>query len=387
METANSEERELASKTRHISRNFIAKHGKSVSLDDMLAELQKHFSQEQMEEVVGCIKWSVAIGSYEVAAKGKRDKLIIKMSEENYAREREAQYSSGFADELETSAARVEGLVRHWPTVGSFREELLRTLLQNAVPDRYHVATGFLYGCDSQFDIIIYDRIEYAPRFRAGDLVVIDRQAVKAIFEVKSTLTAAVLREALDHLDAADPSMDIDAPPIFRGVFAYKSTIRTKKILSVMKEVYGPEGFNGVMLSTLRQIVTTVCVQKATLVLSGVMHSNNKRLVPSLRVVESSLGRTPQVALMFDVLRSYLRGPGPAITDTLPLSWPLFPELTYSVEPVFDGVWGPYFLEDDQPEGIADLYAEADALRRWSDGEAWRLGELRDLHRSKRRAI
>jgi hypothetical protein len=259
---------------------------------------------------------------------------------------------------------------------GGFREELLRVLLQKNMPDRYHVATGFLYGLPRQIDIIIYDRIDYAPLFRAGDLVVVERIAVRAVIEVKSTLNNAELRSSLCLMDELDTSLDGEAP-IFRGIFAYRSSIHTSAIMDTMMEVYrnnDPE--TGVQLMNLSQIVTAVCVQKETLILSGIdkVDLQGDMFVPTLFAIESDLERTPQVALFLDTLKNYLRGSAPAVERGINLA--SFIELELKrvyTRNVYDELWGPYVARHYEEYEGAEVLAEAKALIRWRRGEAWKL--------------
>ena len=61
----------------------------------------------------------------------------------------------------------------------------------------------------------------YAPLFRAGNLVVVAFECVRALIEVKSNLTSSELIDALRHLDGAIGERRC-GPPVFRGVFGFK---------------------------------------------------------------------------------------------------------------------------------------------------------------------
>ena len=71
------------------------------------------------------------------------DRLKVDVSESALDRERAAAYAAAFGDQLEAQARHIHFVIRHAPTVGASREELLRSLLQKYLPERYHVATGF----------------------------------------------------------------------------------------------------------------------------------------------------------------------------------------------------------------------------------------------------
>ena len=93
----------------------------------------------------------------------------------------------------------------HELSLGESREHILREFLREFLPDRYAVSTGFILFDDQeearqrrrasslepsrQLDVIIWDRVEYAPLFSAGDFVVVPPGSVEAVMEVKSTLS------------------------------------------------------------------------------------------------------------------------------------------------------------------------------------------------------
>jgi hypothetical protein len=368
-----------ALKVRHIASHFISNAAEGHAfLDDLLLHLKSFFPNDRLDFAVGCMKCSVAVGAFSVDAKFKANpkKLVLSMSPHQQDQERRAVFSASFADELQAQASRIETLIRHWPTVGSFREELLRVLLQKSLPNRYHVATGFLYGSPRQIDILIYDCIDYAPLFRAGDLVVVERAAVRAVIEVKSTLNHAELRSSLLLLDELDTSLDGDAP-IFRGIFAYRSSISTSAIMDTMIGVYRNEDLEeGVQLMNLSQIVTAVCVQKETLILSGInmLKLKGEMFVPMLFAIESDLERTPQVALFLDTLKNYLRGSAAAVERGADLASFIELELKrVDTKNVYDKFWGPYIARHYEEYEGTEVRAEATALIRWRRGNAWKL--------------
>ncbi|PPF62149.1 hypothetical protein C5C21_14450 [Rathayibacter tritici] len=80
------------------------------------------------------------------------------------------------------------------------REEVLRQYLREIVPGGYEVSTGFVIdsagGQSKQQDLIIVRR-DYHPRFQIGGALFYPVEAVSAVVEIKSTLTAATLKEAV----------------------------------------------------------------------------------------------------------------------------------------------------------------------------------------------
>lgn len=152
--------------------------------------------------VDGALRTLIGVGTL-IAFKDASGTVRLKLSTDARASERRRAYSASFANELASQSEQLGRLIGHGPTVGTAREELFRALLERHVPGRYHVATGFVDGIPTQFDIIIYDQIDHAPLLRTGNLVVVPSESVRAVIEIKSKLDATNLTDALDHLQAA----------------------------------------------------------------------------------------------------------------------------------------------------------------------------------------
>jgi hypothetical protein len=111
----------------------------------------------------------------------------------------------------------------HDYSLGRYKERLLSKLIADAIPSRYAVGTGFVLfpaeksfngpvptGFDAmnradhevsrQCDIIVYDHQQYPVVFQDDDFVVVLPEAVRAIVEVKGTLNAGEIDDAVDHL-------------------------------------------------------------------------------------------------------------------------------------------------------------------------------------------
>ncbi|MDY0339920.1 MAG: hypothetical protein RBS17_01740 [Coriobacteriia bacterium] len=88
---------------------------------------------------------------------------------------------------------------------GRFVETLLAQFLEESLPARVAVGTGFVVDlelevCSSQIDIIVYDRQEYVPYLRYGSAVVVPREAVLAAISVKKNLRYADIAPELQAL-------------------------------------------------------------------------------------------------------------------------------------------------------------------------------------------
>lgn len=127
------------------------------------------------------------------------------------------------------------------------------------------MATGFIYGCSRQLDIVIYDRIDYAPVFREGDLVVVPPASVRAAIEVKTNLNKQEIKDSILLLQNVC-LLDDKAPPFFKGIFGFQSELEKKKILEEVLACYWYEP-NGVgdmeehiIVSRPHDHITCLCV-------------------------------------------------------------------------------------------------------------------------------
>ena len=212
----------------------------AVEITDLKQRIAALLPELLADFIDACLRAMTASSALKVepAKKGKTAPKKIKLlASEDLLR---LEQSSAFAFTLRRRSfepvASVRRLVVHRGTAGGYREELLRALLRRTLAERYHVATGFIDGCDLQLDVIIYDRIDYAPLFRQGDLVVVPMDSVRAVLEVKTMrLTTETLKESLEHLNLLP--LEIEAP-IFKGIFAFETDIPDRKLLGHVANFY-----------------------------------------------------------------------------------------------------------------------------------------------------
>lgn len=227
--------------------------------------------------------------------------------------ERRRNYSAAFASDLISQSEQLGRLIGHGPSVGAEREELLRALLERHVPKRYHVASGFVDGFRAQFDIIIYDQIDYAPLFKSGNLVVVQPQAVRAVLEVKSDLSSTSLTDALEHLSLAG-FLAGGRPPVFRGVFAF-SGCEARTIAKTIRHFHRPiagEDDEGEPVVSIEQMITAVCVLEKAMVrtaFASMPKGAQFPWMPVTAIVESDAGYASQAGAFFDLLDRFLRYP------------------------------------------------------------------------------
>jgi len=101
-----------------------------------------------------------------------------------------------------------EQLVPHKGELGTGREEIIRRFLQNYLPKRFEVSTGFLFDStgrvSDQLDVIIANTLA-APRFEtAGGKRFFPCEAVVAVGQIKSAATSrSEFRKAFGNLESA----------------------------------------------------------------------------------------------------------------------------------------------------------------------------------------
>ena len=107
----------------------------------------------------------------------------------------------------------------HDPSLGGYKESLLRNTVREFLPRQLEVATGFVlfpvsglpqfsfdasaamhdtFSVSKQLDIIVFDSHRYPVLFRDGDFVVLRPESVVAIIAVKGTISTSHVADALD---------------------------------------------------------------------------------------------------------------------------------------------------------------------------------------------
>lgn len=241
----------------------------------------------------------------------KKGTVVFSVSDIYRRRENERKFSASIAGELESLSERVRHIVDHGPTVGTYRENLLQSTLRKHLPERYHVATGFINGLDKQLDILIYDRVDYAPVFREGDLVVVPSESVRAVIEVKTKLSSKTLTSALEVMQTSS-IFDDCKPPFFRGVFSFESALSPDKINQEIMKFYTDldnisQGARGDIIHSPFKHVTCVCVHKRSFSYIEYKKNKNTQLVPTLYSKGSASGLKSQTAFFIQSLLSYLK--------------------------------------------------------------------------------
>ena len=148
------------------------------------------------------------------------------------------QYQTEINQELDIIKNRVRHLIgrAHWGEDGRYKEEKLKAIIRNRLPNNLSVGTGFIINqteinqniLSKQLDIIIYNN-NIPPVFQEGDFVILTQNSVKGIIEVKSRIQSnrtnkeglfKVLKK-FNSLKKFPLISQTDENRIFRGVISF----------------------------------------------------------------------------------------------------------------------------------------------------------------------
>lgn len=135
------------------------------------------------------------------------------------------EYRRSISKELISIKDRVRNFIdnNHWGEDGRYKEIILSETLKNLLPQNVIVATGFVMGATNQIskqiDIIIY-RKEYPVLFKIADFVVVPKESVVGIIEVKSKLESANIKSTVENCHS---NGQLIGDQIFNGIFGYET--------------------------------------------------------------------------------------------------------------------------------------------------------------------
>jgi hypothetical protein len=132
-------------------------------------------------------------------------------------------YAALLGDSFSSRVDMLEQVIRgsHYPSLGRYKEKLLVKLIRDYIPRKFEVGTGFVlfphedvsppgglenhdtlnrsaFAISRQCDIMIFDSTDVPVIFRDDDFVVIRPESVRAVIEVKGSLSTDSLSEMLD---------------------------------------------------------------------------------------------------------------------------------------------------------------------------------------------
>lgn len=154
------------------------------------------------------------------------------------------EYHRSIAAELRVTKDRVQNLIgdRHWLTVGTSKEAILRKVLRGHIAETFHVGTGFVCGPDAtshQIDILISSRNK-PILFGDGELRFVTPDMAIGIVEVKTQMPGNL--EDVLHTLADDVEMirTNGNKQCMAGLFIYEpysTNEGPERILRLVREV------------------------------------------------------------------------------------------------------------------------------------------------------
>jgi hypothetical protein len=362
----------------------VSEGGGETLLPDLVASVSAALSVAT-DAVEDAIRFRIGTGTFLVTPtpKGRGTKRgpvdVLSISHASLIQERRRRFAASLSEEMDSQSRQIGNLIEHRATSGGYRETLLRRLLERHLPQRYHVATGFVHGCSRQLDILIYDRMDQPVFFREGELVVVHPDAVRAVIECKTTLDGGALCGALDLL--SEVSGGVDQPPIFKGVFGFGGATAPTIVDHLRRYYRGEVNEKGSAyatgaenaeqhIQTVDDPVSAVCIHGSLLFeIDFLLQEGSDCLRPAIREVRNDLERPTQTAVFLERLLAHLREPrrgertAPWLYDLIrdeqsfgPTTW------------IYDDCdWGPYV----QDVSRAAFEARLGDYRMWRAGYAW----------------
>lgn len=245
---------------------------------------------------------------------------FIEFTELKTKSENSKQYYGSLAQEIAVKSKQISLLTSHGQTAGNYREYILRSLLEKYLPSRFGVGTGFIEDVSRQLDIIIYDKVNFPVVFKEGDLIVVHKEAVRGIIEVKTTLDSAKLKDSLQlFYDIFRAGLFKPSLPIFKGVYAFNSNFEnSKKVAESINRFYRKPYFEKAVQSKMtREVqylyheVTAVCALNEHFLFTKYAYhggKEGKNIVPSLYSITYENGLDVQTAAFIASLFDYLDG-------------------------------------------------------------------------------
>jgi len=169
-------------------------------------------------------------------------------------------YQKSIGEALKIEQNRIRDLIgsSHWLTDGEHKENILRKVLRNFLPEIYRVGTGFVCypnieeGGDnsSQIDILITSK-DFPTLYKSGELHFVTPECVNAIVEVKTELTNGKrIKEVLTKLSKDVKAIRdnlVEGQECWAGLFIYeKGTLNENEVLKVLQQV-AKNDMNGVI--------------------------------------------------------------------------------------------------------------------------------------------
>ncbi|MBW1658636.1 DUF6602 domain-containing protein [Flavobacterium plurextorum] len=348
---------------------------KRLKVDDCVDLLVTSIGVTKLE-ASGILKSHLAVGTFKYD-EFKSSEFII-LGRNTIELENKKRYLSSISSEIRSQSERINYIISHGQTVGNYREQLFISVLRKYVPKKFHVATGFIEGSNKQIDIIIYDQHNYIPVFREDDLVVVKKESVAAVIEVKTTLTSATIADSLKGIEKICEG-PMNSIPFFKGIFAFNTKMNNKSAANTIASFYKKNGIHAIY-----DHLDVVCVPNK---ICGFIDYNNlendEYSCPSLYIIEDAKGISIGESFFFQRLFAFLEVENSAkkingfyfsvLRETASLS--LHQILTHND-------WTPFHSFISEIRGTADFEPDMeiiknDVKKRIKDVRNWMMGEMK----------
>jgi len=165
------------------------------------------------------------------------------------------QIVEGIARQMRIDRELILAQIPHSGEMGGQLEESLRAFLRAYLPGKYQIGTGHVVGryyypdkkeyqqdFSPQVDVVVFNRIDFAPLFNAPGYQIYPQEGVGVAIEVKATLDSEKLKAAVDNiqrvkvLSFTDGEAERDRE-IIGVIFAYNTRYKQSKYPSVIHNV------------------------------------------------------------------------------------------------------------------------------------------------------
>ena len=110
-------------------------------------------------------------------------------------------------DILKQELKLIKLLIQHNQTTGEFYETILRKFLNEFIPKKFKIGTGFIIDIENhqssrQVDIIIYEDGKFSPIYQHNDFVIVESNTVLSTIEVKARIDSTNINAASKNMDS-----------------------------------------------------------------------------------------------------------------------------------------------------------------------------------------
>lgn len=157
------------------------------------------------------------------------------------------KYFINLTKELESLKDRVRHYIddSHWLSDGEWKESVIRTILRRHLPSNIGVGRGFVVSTEqssTQIDVLLYDKSK-PILFQDGDFIIITRDTVRGIIEVKTKIRQKkdlekAINKLSDIVQFINPTLaSHNIEQQFFGLFSYeKPNFNVNEVLGTIQD-------------------------------------------------------------------------------------------------------------------------------------------------------